>query len=236
MTGGGDCTFGPPYPGGVNAPSATPDGKGGVIVIYNINAAKPNEGWDQLMTLPRRLTLIGQDQLEIVPAGDIQSLRGQHQHLDTMTLPANKEIVLEGVRGNAMEIAAEIDPQGAPMVEMNVLRSPNREEYTRIALFKHRGYQKQSLISIDTSYASILPDVLSRAPEMAPVSLGNNESLKLRVFVDKSVVEVFVNGKQCVAVRVYPGREDSVGVSLRAQGQDAMLNSLDAWQMKSIYN
>lgn len=55
------------------------------------------------------------------------------------------------------------------------------------------------------------------------------------MFVDRSVFEVFVNGKQSVAVRVYPGREDSVGVSLRSQGQDAALKSLDAWQMKSIY-
>jgi beta-fructofuranosidase len=56
------------------------------------------------------------------------------------------------------------------------------------------------------------------------------------VFVDKSVVEVFANGKQCVAMRVYPGREDSVGVSLRAQGDDAELKSLNAWQMENIYD
>ena len=61
------------------------------------------------------------------------------------------------------------------------------------------------------------------------------ETLELRVFIDKSVVEVFVNGKQCVAMRVYPGREDSVGVSLRSQGRDAELKSLEAWRMKSIY-
>ena len=65
--------------------------------------------------------------------------------------------------------------------------------------------------------------------------LAGNEPLELRVFLDRSVVEVFVNGRQCVAVRVYPGREDSLGVSLRSQGTDATLNSLDAWQMKSIY-
>ena len=50
-----------------------------------------------------------------------------------------------------------------------------------------------------------------------------------------SVVEVFINGKECVALRVYPGREDSLGVSLRAQGGNAELKSLDAWPMKSIY-
>ena len=59
--------------------------------------------------------------------------------------------------------------------------------------------------------------------------------MKLRVFVDKTIVEVFVNGRQCVALRVYPGRSDSSGVSLRAQGRDAVLKSLDAWQMGSIY-
>ena len=165
-----------------------------------------------------------------------------------MSLPANEEVVLESVRGNAMEIIAEIDPKKSPMVEMNVLRSSDGRETTRIMFFKNRGYRHReygrtsasarrysSLITIDSSYSSVLPDVLSRAPETAPVILTGDEPLKLRVFVDKSVVEVFVNGKQCVAMRVYPGRAESVGVSLRSQGRDAVLKSLDAWQMRSIY-
>ena len=93
-----------------------------------------------------------------------------------------------------------------------------------------------SSITIDSSYSSQLPDVRSRAPETTPVFLDKNEPLRLRVLVDRSVVEVFVNGRQCVAVRVYPGREDSLGVSLRAQGQDGELKSFDAWQMKGIYD
>ena len=77
--------------------------------------------------------------------------------------------------------------------------------------------------------------MLSRAPETAPVSIAADEVLELRVFIDKSVVEVFVNGKQCVAVRVYPDRDDSVGVSFRSQGVDSEIKSLQAWQMKSIW-
>ena len=76
---------------------------------------------------------------------------------------------------------------------------------------------------------------MSRPPETGSVYIGPDETLQLRVFVDRSVVEVFVNGRQCVAMRVYPGREDSVGVSLRSQGRDSELKSLDAWQMKNIY-
>ena len=242
VTYGSDFNFGPHAPAGVHAPSACPDGQGGVIAIFNMNPGKPTQGWNQIMTLPRRLTLIGKDQLGIEPAGDVESLRSEHRHVDAMTLPANQEVVLEGVRGSAMEIIARIDPRGAPMIELNVLRSPGEEEVTRIRFFKERGYRDRSkkgpvpgVITLDNSRSSILPDVRSRPPEIAPVAIARGEPLELRVFVDKSVVEVFVNGKQCVALRVYPGREDSVGVSLRAQGQDATLKSLDAWQMDNIY-
>ena len=276
-----DFNFGASEPGGVHAPSATPDGKGGVNVIFNMNPAKPTEGWNQIMTLPRRLTLqgtdtIGRDTLLVEPAGDVESLRGEHRQITDMTLPANQEIVLGSIRGSAIELMAEIETNNAPLVELNVLRSPGKEEYTRIAFYRERGFRDwerflswrqdmlaaandgagagfvsnsllsasqreklaaatDSLISIDSSYSSLLPDVRSRAPEIGPVFLDRDEPLRLRVFVDRSVVEVFVNGKQCVAMRVYPGRDDSVGVSLRSQGQDARVVSLEAWRMENIY-
>jgi len=53
--------------------------------------------------------------------------------------------------------------------------------------------------------------------------------------IDRSFVEVFVNERQYLAMRVYPGRKDSLGVSLRAVGRDAPLKSLNAWQMKPIW-
>ena len=70
---------------------------------------------------------------------------------------------------------------------------------------------------------------------MNALELARDRLLAQTSGFDRSVVEVFVNGKQCVAVRVYPGREDSIGVSLRTQGQDSELKSLDAWQMKNVY-
>ncbi len=251
VTNHGKFNFGASRPGGVHAPSAAPDGEGGVIIIFNINDAKPTEGWNQIMSLPRRLTLVGGDTLAQAPAGDIESLRYNKQVVAGRTLPANQEIVLDNISGNAIEIIAEIDPKDAPMVELNVLRAPDKQEYTRIAFYKNRGvYQGRnynrprpktwkprfnSLLAIESSYSSILPDVLSRAPETGPFRLEPDETLKLRIFIDKSVVEVFANGKLCVAQRVYPGLEESVGVSLRSQGQESELLSLEAYQMKSIY-
>jgi beta-fructofuranosidase len=261
----GKFNFGAATPSGVHAPSATPDGKGGVIVIFNMNPGKPTGEWNQIMTLPRRLTLSGRDEILQEPAGDIESLRYKPQTVAATKLPANKEIVFKQIQGNAMELSMEIDVKDAPALELNVLRSRNSEEYTRIVFYKGRGnaagreYRlgeipvlmqkgqtppvpgnntppaRLSLISIESAHASLHPDVRPRAPETAPVMLANDEKLNLRVFIDRSVVEVFVNGKQALAVRVYPSRDDSTGISIRSQGSDSELISLSAWQMKNIY-
>jgi beta-fructofuranosidase len=255
----GKFNFGTFGPSGINAPSAVPDGKGGVIVIFNIMPGKPLGEWGQIMTLPRKLTLIGKDEIGQDPAGDIESLRYNRQQVERMVLPANKEVVLRNIRGNTMELNLEIDPKGASMVELNVLRAPEKEEFTRIALFKEGGFgpgrdyklgqippspgtpvppssppTKLSLVTVESSYSSLYPDVKNRAPETAPVLIEPNETIKLRVFIDRSIVEVFVNGKQALAVRVFPSRNDSIGVSLRSQGTDGELKSLEAWQMKGI--
>ena len=242
-TGHGKFNHGAVNPSGVHAPSATPDGTGGIVVLFNMNRGKSAEGWNQIMTLPRRLSLTGDATLAMEPAGDVESLRRNHVRIARRTIRANQEAVLEDIQGNAIEIVAEIDTRGAPMVELNVLRSPDKEEYTRIAIYRERGYRNrdddreapESIVTIDSSYSSILPDARSRPPESAPVYLAPDETVRLRIFVDKSVVEAFVNGKQCAAMRVYPARNDSTGVSIRSQGCDVELVSMDAWQMESIY-
>ncbi|MBP05722.1 MAG: hypothetical protein CL728_03115 [Chloroflexi bacterium] len=62
------------------------------------------------------------------------------------------------------------------------------------------------------------------------------ENLLLRVFIDKSVVEVFVNERQCLATRIYPSKKDSLGVSVLSQGAKSEIISLDAYDMDSIYD
>ena len=263
----GRFNFGASWPGGIHAPSATPDGKGGLIAIFNVNWGMPSPGWSeeerqirhfgcwegqQLMSLPRRLSLSASGDVQIEPAGDIESLRGRHTQIADCTIKGNSEIVFDQLAGNAIELSFEVETNGAPLIELDVLRSPEQQEYTRIAFYRDRSVRPlapgsaagtppnnegtYSLVALDSSHASIQPEARSRPPEIAPVFLTPEENLKMRVFVDKSIVEVFVNNRQCLAVRVYPGRQDSVGVAMRAVGRDVRLVALDAWEMKSIYS
>ena len=227
-------------PGGVHAPSAAVDGKGGVINILNINDGKHSDDWNQIMSLAQRLTLGPDKRIRIEPVEANASLRGRRQRVGKTVMPANKEIVLKAIRGNCMELVLEIDPQESRWVQLNVLRSPNAEEQTSITFYNYdrilsNWYHARGVICLDGSRSSLRPDAWLRPPERSTVERTGGEPLTLRVFIDRSVVEVFVNGKQYLAMRVYPGRKDSLGVSLRAQGRDAILKSLHAWQMRPIW-
>ena len=226
-------------PAGVHSPSAAADGQGGVINILNLNEGKSVNGWDHIFSLAQRLTLGTDKRLRIEPVAAAASLRGPRQHIGQTALPANQEVVLDAIKGDTMELDVEIDPQTASWVQLNVLRSPNTEEFTTITFYNYDRnvnpwFRRPSVISLDSSRSSTLPDVIARPPETASIERGR-DPLRLHVFLDRSVVEVFVNGKLYLAQRVYPGRQDSVGVSVRAQGQDAVLKGLDAWQMQSIW-
>lgn len=231
----GRMNYGPLAVGSLHAPSATMD-KGRFLAFFNVKEGKARQGWNDVMTLPRWFSLSVDHVLRIEPATEVESLRFDHRRVAPMELPANGEIVLEGIGGKAIEIEAVMDPGAAREVGLCVLRSPDGAEQTRISLFQntHRRSGSSSL-QIDVSVASLRSDVLARTPEIGPLPLEEGEPLRLRVFVDRSIVEVFANGRQCLTLRAYPEREDSNGVSVFARGGAAKLLSLDAWGMRSVW-
>ena len=234
--------FGPINNGGVNAPTATPDGNGGVYVMHMLNHGYETAGWNGIMSLPCRLSLGPGRTIINEPVAALEALRTDHWHIGETPLPANRDISLEGAAGNAIELVARIDPREAREVCINVLQSPDRSETTSIRYLRNGGAVKtkgpetfHDALVIDTCRTSLLPKVLARPPETAHFDLEDGELLELRIFVDKSILEIFANNRRYMTVRVHPGRDDSRGVSIRAQGRDARLCSLDAWQMKSIW-
>ena len=67
-----------------------------------------------------------------------------------------------------------------------------------------------------------------------PFELKDNEDLTLRIFIDKSMIEVFANDRQAVvAWHEYP--PERLNVSLFTKGGDLTVKKVTAWKMKSIY-
>ena len=115
--------------------------------------------------------------------------------------------------------------------------SPDGAEQTRLY---YDAKEKQ--FKIDGSRASIVLDSRPRVPflpeaekgihvQSAPFELSPGEPLRLRVFLDRSVVEVFVNGRQTLTQRIYPSRADSQQVRVFSRGGQAKVDFIEAWDM-----
>ena len=232
----GRMNYGPWVVGSLHAPSATVDDSGRYLGIFNLHTGRDTDETDEMMTLPRHYWLDSANTLQMAPVSEVESLRSVHYSVGSMDIPANSEILLDGVGGKAVELRATIDPGAAREVGLYVLRSPDGSERTRVSLYPndHRRFETSSL-QVDVSESSTRGDVWARSSEIGPLALAQDEPLELRVFIDRSVIEVFANDRQCLTVRVYPGHADSRGVSLFARGGDARLVSLDCWQMHSIW-
>ncbi len=100
-----------------------------------------------------------------------------------------------------------------------------------------RDGKEETLLYYDAQAKQLVFDATRSGPvgrtvvERAPLTLKPGEPLRLRVYVDKSVVEVYANDRQAIARRVYPARSDSLGVSLFTDGGTATFRKLQAWEI-----
>ncbi len=190
-------------------------------------------------TLPRTYGLDEKGLLSIEPAGDTDSLRGEEMTTSRtlpLRLPPGEEVVLGEINGNAVELMVEIDPGGSSIVELNVLRSPDAKEFTTIRLSRggilYNPPGGQWSLNIDTAYSSRNAQIAHKFTEFLH---SDSEPFRIRVFIDRSLVEVFVNDAAHQAQRTYPMLPESTGVSIRSTGSGAVLKSVQAWEMGAAY-
>ena len=232
----GRLNNGPLAIGSLHAPSATIDADGRFLAIFNVKESREPQGWSDIMTLPTHMSLRDDNSLIIRPVPELETLRGERVSAPDTELSAGEERVIDGISGNALEISLKIIPGSSHEMGLSVLRSNEGEESTRISFFP-KGHPRfgSALVQIDGTSSSLRTDLTPRPPEIAPIDIAVDEPVELRVFIDRSIVEVFVNERQCLTLRAYPDRDDSIGVSLFSRGGTATFRDLKAWAMDSIW-
>jgi len=180
-------------------------------------SAQVAAGWSGVMSLPRELTLGADGQLRMRPVAEVQSLR--------------RERVRAGdIRGDTLELDLAMQPPPAGRCGVAVRRTPDAREQTLIVY----DTDAHELI-VDRVNSSLDPAVRS-SPHTAPLELSSAEPLRLRVFLDRSCLEVFANDRVSITTRIYPTRPDSLGVALLTDAPGARLLEVEAWQMASIWD
>ncbi len=208
------------------APEALRDGAGRQIMwawLVDNPSGEKEKGWSGVYGLPRSLWLGKDGTLRLAPIKEIESLRCQERTWREMTLGDGDTRALEGVTGDACEIVSEIQPAAGGRCGLKVRASPGGEEETLL----YYDAAKSELVFDSTRSGADGRKVV----ELAPLALKRGEPLKLRVFVDKSVVEVFANDRQAISRRVYPARSDSLGVHLFAVGGRTRFRTVKAWEI-----
>jgi len=185
-------------------------------------------GWAGVMSLPHLLTLRADNTLGIEPLPELKLLRGAPKEFRGIALSPGKDFMIAGVPGDCVEILAEFDPGTAGQAGFKVRGAADGAEYT-IA-----GYSRATgTLFTDTRHSSLNTEN-TRAVQSGSFSLTGGEMLKLHIFLDGSVMEIFANGRACLIERLYPTRPDSIGISAFAQGGKAELRSLRVWPVKPI--
>jgi sucrose-6-phosphate hydrolase SacC (GH32 family) len=185
---------------------------------------RPDYGWSGTMSLPRVLSLGADGRLQINLPSEIEQLRYHPRKRSELIVKADAELPVEGIEGNSLELALEMNARDAKQFGVKIACSPDGEEQT---LVYYDATDKK--LKVDTTRSSLTEG--PKSVEAGPFELKSDETLKLRVFVDKSVVEVFANGRQAVMRRIYPSRPDSIGVRLFSNGGEARATTVEAWEM-----
>jgi beta-fructofuranosidase len=186
-------------------------------------------GWAGVMSLPVIVAPLVGGRLSLKPAPELTTLREKHWHYDGLELSKGRNVLLEDIRDDRLEILVECEPGQNCEFGLKVRCSPDGQEQTRLV------YQSASQqVFIEREQSSTNPEV-DRQNCSVVIEAEPGEVLKLHIFLDRSVVEVFVNGRCYLASRIYPERRDSLGLELFARKGRVGVKSLDIWHLASIW-
>jgi len=236
------------WPGGTFfAPEQLVDEKGRNIIWGWVLERKPEHlagfGWSGIMSMPRVLSLNQNGDLEINPPEEVKALRFNGTEEKDISIEAGSEKELS-LKGKSLEILIEIDKGNASYCGVKVFCSPDGREETVV---KYDPLAKE--LVIDFVRSSVNGPVQMRSncmmePQLeeygetvtlqrAPFELKSGETLRLDIFIDRSIVEVFANGRQCMTQVVYPELTESKSVKIFSSTKGITVKSVQVWEMSS---
>lgn len=186
-----------------------PDGRR--LVWGWVNGFPKGRGWNGCLSLPRELSFTREGQMRQIPAPQLEKLRGKGTSWPAVRLEGRAQ-TFKLPESNTLEIATELDLQTAASVKMDIKDGTG------------------------PSVAVTVTGLELRVPDAkAPLSLAKGErTLNLRIFVDRSVLEVFANERACIT-KVIPPLATNATLEIRADGGVARVKRLGAWPMKRIW-
>lgn len=200
--------------------------------INNWNYANdiPTTPWKGAMSLPRNMTvkkINGEWTVLQKPIAALQSLRAKVLELKNEPVTTTK---LLPVKSQQFEMEIIIDPMSAATTGVRIAKGEKDFFEVGYDAAKKTIYIDRSNISnhsFNKNFAS-----LNRFETMP---LSKTKLVRLQVFFDHSMAEVFVNdGEAVLTAQLFPGVTDN-GIELFSSGGKCTISSLKIWTIRSIW-
>jgi len=196
------------------APDAMQLSDGRRILWGWISGFPGGRGWNGCLSLPRILSLSRDGQLQQMPAPQLSKLRGSPVIWRNTPIGdySPKTFVLP--KTNAMEISAVIYLDSADEVSLSLKGATSDASPVVIKL----SDSKFTMLDVNV-----------------PLSVNRKKpELRVRVFIDHSVLEVFANDQVCATKLLSPPYQiEALEFSVPVGGANGTL--IEAWPMKSIW-
>jgi len=186
---------------------------------------RERQGWAGCLTFPRLLTLQSDGRLGIDVAPEVAALRGVGAVVGAAELRTGSPTLAGPMSGEAVDIEARFQVHESSRIGLVVRASPDRQEKT--------GIFYDSLtrrLEVERDDSSLWPEAVGGICG-GPLDLDPGEPLELRVLIDRSIVEVFANGRFALTARIYPTRDDSIGVEACAVRGAGTVERLAVWRL-----
>jgi sucrose-6-phosphate hydrolase SacC (GH32 family) len=219
-------------------PSGFVDQKGRSVVFSiaqdkRTEQAHYNSGWAHNAGLPLVLSLGPDGDAAVNPLPELTTLHataGPQVAItaDTSLEAANQQ--LAGVRGDMLHLTLELAAGSSGRYGIKLRRSPGGEEETLLSYDTATGN-----LSLDRTRSGNNSSLYGNlGVQGGPLNLAG-QNLKLDVYLDKSMIEAYANGRRSITSRVYPYRADSLGLQLWADTAVTVKN-LKVWPMNAAYS
>ena len=184
--------------------------------------AQWDAGWSGALSLPRELSLGPDGQLRQHVATEVTQLRTSELSVpDSVTLDSDSHRF--EARGAQLELQFTLELGDAAACELAVLESADETERTLLR------YTQDGELLVDRSTASH-DERTATAPQGMDVPVPE-DGISIHAFVDRSIVELYVNERECLTSRIYPTDPDASGLSFTAHEGDGRIRSLSAWKL-----
>jgi fructan beta-fructosidase len=225
--------YGPDYYAAIvynNLPAGSTPVSIGWANNWNYANALPTSPWKSVMSISRELSvkkINGQWQLIQSPVAALSSLKGLEQEMKNISVEGEKlinfssqqmgiELVFE--KGTGSSFGIQLAAGNGHPIEIGYESSTNKIYIDR---------SKTANQSFNERFVA-----LNRFETILPSS---SKELKLKVFFDQSIVEVFVNdGEAVLTAQLFPDKDDN-RIQLFSKGGKTLCKELHVWQMKSIW-